>query len=223
MPHELPPLPYAYDALEPVLSAGAMRLHHDKHHKAYVDKLNDALAGHKEYASAPIEELLRNLADLPEDLRTPIRNNGGGHANHTLYWELMTAPGGDGPPPSLAREIEHAFGDIDSFRKKFTDTGVKLFGSGWSWLTVDSNGRLEVTGLPNQDTPISVGKTPLLLVDVWEHAYYPDYQNRRPDWLDAWWKVVNWEAVADRLDAAEPTSPARAEGAEELTSGEAAG
>jgi Fe-Mn family superoxide dismutase len=203
MPHSLPPLPYAYDALDPVLSEGAMRLHHDKHHQAYVDNLNKALAGHAEFANAPVEALLKNLQQLPEDLRTPIRNHGGGHANHSLYWELMAPPGTVAVPPSLGRELERAFGDEQSFRKKFTETGARLFGSGWAWLTVDAGGKLEIMGLPNQDSPLSIGKTPLLLVDVWEHAYYPDYQNRRPDWLGAWWALVNWEAVADRLDEAQ--------------------
>lgn len=223
MPYELPPLPYAYDALEPVLSAEAMRLHHDRHHKAYVDKLNEALAGHPEFRDAPPEELLKNLAALPEDLRTPVRNHGGGHANHSLYWELLIAPGGEGPPPSLARELERAFGDVETFRRRFTETGVKLFGSGWAWLTVDAGGRLEIMGLPNQDSPLSLGKTPLLLVDVWEHAYYPDYQNRRPDWLSAWWDIVDWAGVAERLDAAEPFTAAQAPAADAIARGDLPG
>ncbi|MBX7248860.1 MAG: superoxide dismutase [Caulobacteraceae bacterium] len=204
MPHTLPPLPYAYDALSPVLSEAAMRLHHEKHHKAYVDNLNKALALHPDYAAVPVEELLRNLEQLPENLRTPIRNHGGGHANHSLYWQVMAPPGSVDLPPSLKRELESAFGDLEAFRARFAETGAKLFGSGWAWLTVDATGALEILGLPNQDSPLSTGRTPLLLVDVWEHAYYPDYQNRRPDWLQAWWEIVDWEAVADRLDQARP-------------------
>jgi Fe-Mn family superoxide dismutase len=212
MAYELPPLPYAHDALAPVLSEAAMRLHHEKHHQAYVDNLNKALGGHPEYADAPVETLLNNLQQLPEDLRTPVRNHGGGHANHSLYWQVMAPPESVELPPSLARELERAFGDLATFRSKFTETGAKLFGSGWSWLTVDAGGKLEILGLPNQDSPLSIGKTPLMLVDVWEHAYYPDYQNRRPDFLQAWWGIVDWEAVADRLDAAQPSGVSSGQG-----------
>ncbi len=202
MPHVLPPLPYDYDALSPVLSEHAMRLHHDKHHQAYVDNFNKALAGHPELQDEPVDNLLKNLGALPEDLRTPVRNHGGGHANHTLYWELLAEPDGE-LPGSLKRELETAFGDVDAFKAKFEETGAKLFGSGWAWLVTDGS-KLEILGLPNQDSPLSLGKTPLLLVDVWEHAYYPDYENRRPEWLKSWWRIVNWTAVADRLDEARP-------------------
>ena len=206
MTHVLPDLPYAYDALEPVLSADAMRLHHDKHHKAYVDNLNKALEPYPDLQAVPVEELLKGLDQLPADVRTPIRNHGGGHANHSLYWEVFT-PGGSDMPASLAALIDRDFGSFDAFKAKFEETGVKLFGSGWAWLTAD-NGKLEILGLPNQDSPLSIGKTPLLLVDVWEHAYYPDYQNRRADWLKAWWEIVDWEAVAERLEDARPATPA---------------
>ena len=210
MKYELPPLPYAYDALEPVLSERAMRLHHDKHHQAYVDNLNKALEGHPELQGAPIEDMLRNLDQLPADLRTPVRNQGGGVLNHTLYWNLLATPDTVELPQSLKAELENAFGDIDAFKDKFTEAGAKLFGSGWAWLTVDGAGKLEVLQLPNQDSPLSLGKTPILTVDVWEHAYYPDYENRRPDWVKAWWRIVNWEAVAERLQDAQPGASAAA-------------
>lgn len=201
MPYALPPLPYDYDALEPVLGADAMRLHHDKHHRAYVDKLNKALAPYPDLAARPIEALLRDLDSLPEAVRKDVRNQGGGHANHSLYWETLT-PGGADLPGALKAAIDGAFGDADDFKAKFQKTGETLFGSGWAWLVSDAAGKLDVIGLPNQDSPLSLGKTPLLLCDLWEHAYYPDYQNRRPDWLAAWWDIVDWSAAAQRYDEA---------------------
>ena len=170
MPHELPPLPYAYDALEPVLSAEAMRLHHDKHHKAYVDNLNKALEPYPDLAERPVESLLKNLDAVPEAVRTAVRNHGGGHANHSLYWRILT-PGGSDLPRRLADAIDRRFGTFDGFKTKFEETGTKLFGSGYAWLVADGQGQVEVMGLPNQDSPLSIGKTPLLLCDVWEHAY----------------------------------------------------
>lgn len=201
MPYALPPLPYDYDALEPVLGADAMRLHHDKHHQAYVDKLNKALAPYPELAARPIEALLRDLDSLPEAIRKDVRNQGGGHANHSLYWETLT-PGGADPSGALKTAIDANFGDADGFKAKFQKVGETLFGSGWAWLVSDPAGKLEVIGLPNQDSPLSLGKTPLLLCDLWEHAYYPDYQNRRPDWLAAWWSIVDWSAAGQRYDEA---------------------
>ena len=210
MPHELPPLPYDYDALSPVLSERAMRLHHDKHHRAYVDNLNKALEGHPDLQGAPVEDLLKDLDALPADLRTPIRNHGGGHANHTLYWSLLCPPDTVELPDSLSRELDRAFGGVDAFKAKFEETGAKLFGSGYAWLVSDGS-RLDIVGLPNQDTPLSQGRTPLLTVDVWEHAYYVDYENRRPEWLKTWWRIVNWEVVAERLQDAQPGAGASAE------------
>jgi Fe-Mn family superoxide dismutase len=196
----VPPLPYDYDALEEHIDEQTMRVHHDKHHQAYVDKANAALEG-TEWAEKPVEELLRNLQSLPEDKRGPLRNNAGGHYNHSLFWEWM-APGAGGEPDGALREaIDAAFGSVDDFKAKFKDAGINRFGSGWSWLILDGSG-LAVVSTPNQDNPISDGKTPLLGVDVWEHAYYLKYQNRRPDYIDAWWNVVNWPAVAATFDSA---------------------
>ena len=200
MPYEVPPLPYGYDALEPHIDEATMRVHHDKHHQAYVDKANGALAG-TEWEGRPIEDVLRDLSALPADKRTVVRNNGGGHYNHTLFWESM-GPGKGGEPDGALREaIDGAFGSFDEFRTKLKDAGVNQFGSGWAWLVHDGGG-LQVVSTPNQDNPISEGLTPLLGVDVWEHAYYLKYQNRRPDYLAAWWDVVNWDEVARRYDEA---------------------
>jgi len=203
MAYDLPALPYAYDALEPVLSEEAMRLHHDKHHKAYVDKLNKALEPYPDLARQPIEMLLRDLETLPEAVRKDVRNQGGGHANHSLYWETLT-PGGSELSGALKAAITASFGTHEAFKAKFQEAGEKLFGSGWAWLVTDGAGKLEILGLPNQDSPFSQGKTPLLLCDLWEHAYYPDYQNRRPDWLKAWWDIVDWSAAAERFVDARP-------------------
>jgi Fe-Mn family superoxide dismutase len=199
MPYEVPPLPYDYGALEPHIDEQTMRVHHDKHHQAYVDNANKALEG-TELADKPVEEVLQNLGSLPEDKQAPVRNNAGGHYNHSLFWEIM-APGGGEPSGALADAISSTFGGLDDLKAQMNDAGVKRFGSGWSWLVVDGGG-LAVTSSPNQDTPLSDGKTPILGIDVWEHAYYLKYQNRRPDYLEAWWNVVNWEAVQQRFESA---------------------
>ena len=193
MPYEVPPLPYDYAALEPHIDEQTMHLHHDKHHQAYVTQANGALEG-TEWAEKPVEEVLKNLDALPDDKRTVVRNNGGGHYNHSLFWEWMSPNGGE-PDGALRSAIDSAFGSFDDFKSQFKDAGVKRFGSGWAWLVHDGSG-LVVTSTANQDSPVSDGQTPLLGVDVWEHAYYLKYQNRRPDYLKAWWNVVNWDAVA---------------------------
>jgi len=195
MAYEVPALPYDYNALEPHIDEATMRVHHDKHHQAYVDKVNAALEG-TELADRPIEDVLTSLDSLPEDKRTPVRNNGGGHCNHSLFWEWMSPDGGGQPDGNLGSAIESAFGSFDAFKEAFKNAGVNQFGSGWAWL-VEDGGSLAVTSTPNQDNPISQGKRPLLGVDVWEHAYYLKYQNRRPDYIDAWWNVVNWAKVAE--------------------------
>jgi superoxide dismutase, Fe-Mn family len=194
MAFEVPPLPYDYNALEPTIDDATMHLHHDKHHQAYVDKVNAALEG-TEWADRPIEDVLRNLDQIPDAKRNAVRNNGGGHYNHSLFWEWMSPDGGGQPDGPLADAINSAFGSFDDFKGKVKDAGVNQFGSGWAWLVHDGSG-LAVVSTPNQDSPISTGKTPLLGVDVWEHAYYLKYQNRRPDYIDAWWNVVNWPKVA---------------------------
>jgi superoxide dismutase, Fe-Mn family len=199
--HELPKLPYAFDALEPHIDARTMEIHHGKHHAAYVTNLNGAIDKHPELAGKSVEELLRGIDQVPEDVRTVVRNHGGGHANHSLFWQVM-GPGGGGPPTgALAEALASAFGSFDSFKEKLSDAATKRFGSGWGWLTA-AGGKLEVTSSANQDSPLMEGKTPLLGVDVWEHAYYLKYQNRRPDYLTAWWNVVNWTEVARRFEAA---------------------
>jgi superoxide dismutase, Fe-Mn family len=199
MPFSLPPLPYALDALEPHIDAKTMEIHHGKHHQAYVTNANAALEG-TDYADASVDDILRNLDKLPADKQGPVRNNAGGHANHSLFWEIM-GPGGGGPSGALAEAITATFGSLDDLKTKINAAGVGRFGSGWSWLVWNGSG-LEVMSTPNQDSPISEGKTPILGVDVWEHAYYLNYQNRRPDYLAAWWNVVNWDAVGARYDAA---------------------
>jgi Fe-Mn family superoxide dismutase len=200
MPWEVPPLPYDYAALEPHIDEQTMRLHHDKHHQAYVDKVNDALSG-TDWDGKPIEEVIRNLDQVPEDKRTVVRNNGGGHLNHSLFWESMSPNGGGGPDGDLASAIDDAFGSFDAFKEKFEAAGVGQFGSGWAWLVLDG-GSLAVTSTPNQDNPVTGGQTPLVGNDVWEHAYYLKYQNKRPDYLKAWWNVVDWGKVAERYAAA---------------------
>jgi superoxide dismutase, Fe-Mn family len=199
MPYEVPPLPYDYNALEPHIDEQTMRVHHDKHHQAYVDKVNAALEG-TELAGSPVEEVLKSLDAVPEDKRTAVRNNGGGHYNHSLFWEWLSPGGGGEPGGALGDAIASAFGSFDDFKSKFKDAGVNQFGSGWAWLVQDGSG-LAVVSTPNQDNPVSQGKTPLLGVDVWEHAYYLKYQNRRPDYIDAWWNVVNWAKVAEGFGA----------------------
>jgi Fe-Mn family superoxide dismutase len=200
MAYSVPPLPYDYGALEPHIDERTMQIHHDKHHQAYVDKVNAALEG-TEWADRPIEEVLTNLGSLPDDKRTAVRNNGGGHYNHTLFWESMGPAGGDEPDGDLGAAIGEAFGSFADFQSKLKDAGVNQFGSGWAWLVLDA-GSLAVVSTANQDNPISDGKTALLGVDVWEHAYYLTYQNRRPDYIDAWWNTVDWGRVAERFSAA---------------------
>jgi Fe-Mn family superoxide dismutase len=197
MPYTVPPLPYAYDALEPHIDAKTMEIHHDKHHQAYVDKVNDALAG-TDLDGQPIEQILGDLSQVPEDKRTAVRNNGGGHYNHGLFWESMSADGGGEPDGELKSAIDEAFGSFGDFQAKMKAAGIGQFGSGWAWLIHDGSG-LAVVSTPNQDNPISDGQAPLLGVDVWEHAYYLLYQNRRPDYLDAWWNTVDWSVVGQRL------------------------
>src|SRR6266481_2600858 len=201
MPFELPDLPYAYDALEPHIDAETMRIHHDLHHKAYVDNANAALAG-TDLADHSIDSVLTNLETLPADKQAPVRNNAGGHANHSLFWQIMSPDGGGEPSGSLADAINDTFDSLDELKKQLNDAGVKRFGSGWSWLVYDGTG-LAVYSTANQDSPISNSDVPLLGIDVWEHAYYLKYQNRRPDYLEAWWNVVNWDAVAQRWESAD--------------------
>lgn len=196
MAYSVPPLPYDYAALEPTIDEQTMKLHHDKHHQAYVDKANDALAG-TEWEDKPVEEVLQNLSSLPDDKQGPVRNNAGGHANHTLFWESMSPDGGGEPSGELADAINEAFGSFDDFKSQFEANGVGQFGSGWTWLVLDG-GSLKLEKTPNQDSPVSNGQTPILGNDVWEHAYYLKYQNKRPDYLKAWWDVVNWDKVAER-------------------------
>jgi Fe-Mn family superoxide dismutase len=200
MPFEVPPLPYDYAALEPHIDEQTMRLHHDKHHQAYVDNANKALEG-SEWADRPVEEVLQSLELLPEEIRAAVRNNAGGHANHSFFWEIMSPNGGGEPQGELADAINSTFGSLDSLIEQVNDAGVKRFGSGWTWLVVDGS-TLAVTSTPNQDTPLSEGKTPILGIDVWEHAYYLKYQNRRPEYLTAWWNVANWPEVARRFETA---------------------
>jgi Fe-Mn family superoxide dismutase len=196
--YSVPPLPYDPNALEPHIDEQTMRIHHDKHHQAYVDKANAALEG-TEWAQKPVEEVLQNLSSLPSDKQGAVRNNAGGHFNHTLFWEAMAPNGGGQPDGALAQAIESAFGSFEDFQAKMKEAGVGQFGSGWAWLVHDGSG-LAVVSTPNQDNPISNGHTPLLGVDVWEHAYYLKYQNRRPDYIDAWWNTVNWPKVAERFE-----------------------
>ena len=200
MAFEVPPLPYDYDALEPHIDEQTMRVHHDKHHQAYVDNANAALEG-TPLADKPVEHVLANLEALPEDKQAAVRNNAGGHTNHSLFWEIMGANGGGEPSGALADAIDAVWGSVDELKKLVNDTGVKRFGSGWTWLVHDGTG-LAVYSTPNQDSPIVNDDVPILGIDVWEHAYYLKYQNRRPDYLAAWWNVVNWDAVAQRYDRA---------------------
>jgi superoxide dismutase, Fe-Mn family len=201
-PFELPDLPYANDALEAHIDARTMEIHHDRHHKTYTDNLNGALEKHPGLQGKPIEELLRGIDSVPEDIRTVVRNNGGGYANHNLFWEIMSPNGGGEPRGELADAITQQFGSFQDFRDKLSKTAVGQFGSGWGWLVVKGGGGLDVYGTPNQDSPYMKGDTPILGVDVWEHAYYLKYQNKRPDYVQAWWNVVNWDEVARRHLAA---------------------
>ena len=198
MAFEVPPLPYDYSALEPHIDEQTMRIHHDKHHQAYVDNVNKALAG-TQWADLPVEELLTIFDTLPDDKQAAVRNNAGGHANHSFFWEIMGPGGGGEPSGSLGEAISSSFGGFADLKTAVNDAGVKRFGSGWTWVVHDGTG-LEVYSTANQDSPISKAHTPLLGIDVWEHSYYLKYQNRRPDYLEAWWNVVNWEAVQRRFD-----------------------
>lgn len=202
MAFTLPELPYSYDAIEPHIDARTMEIHHTKHHQTYTDKLNAALEGHDDLASKSIEDILADLDGVPEDIRTAVRNHGGGYANHNLFWTIMGPNAGGAPSGKLAEAIEKSLGGFESFKKNFTETASTIFGSGWAWLTADSSGELVITSTPNQDTPISQGQHPILGLDVWEHAYYLKYQNKRPDYIAAWWNVVNWQEVARRFEEA---------------------
>jgi superoxide dismutase, Fe-Mn family len=200
MAHELPALPYDYSALEPYIDEQTMHLHHDKHHATYVTNLNNALKDQSEYASLSAEDLVRRLNEVPESIRTAVRNNGGGHVNHTMFWQIMKPQGGGEPTGALASAIQSAFGSFDAFKTAFNDAGAKRFGSGWAWLVLDRSGKLSVTSTANQDNPMTDGLYPVLGNDVWEHAYYLKYQNRRPEYLNAWWNVVNWDEAARRYE-----------------------
>jgi Fe-Mn family superoxide dismutase len=197
MAFELPPLPYSFDALEPHIDAQTMQIHHDKHHGTYVANLNSALEGHP-FANLPVEEVLKRINEVPENVRTAVRNNGGGHANHSMFWRIMKPNGGGQPSGDLAKAIEQTFGSFENFKNQFNDAGLKRFGSGWVWLVLDKQGKLQVISTANQDSPYLDGLYPVMGNDVWEHAYYLKYQNRRADYLNAWWNVVNWEEIERR-------------------------
>ncbi len=205
MAFELPPLPYDYAALEPSIDEQTMRIHHDKHHGTYVNNLNAALENQPNLQGKSIEELLRDINSVPENIRTAVRNNGGGHANHSMFWEIMAPNAGGQPSGALAEAINSSFGGLDAFKEQFTKAATTRFGSGWAWLLADG-GRLEITSTANQDSPLMEGRVPILGLDVWEHAYYLKYQNRRPEYINAWWNVVNWNAVADRFNRARQSS-----------------
>ncbi len=202
MPFELPKLPYDYNALEPHIDARTMEIHHTKHHQGYVNNLNAAIEKHPELDGKSVEDLLKDLSSVPEDIRTAVRNNGGGHANHSLFWPVMGPQGGGEPSGELAQAIGSAFGGFDSFKDQFSKAAATRFGSGWAWLSLNGSGKLVITSTPNQDSPLSEGLAPVLGLDVWEHAYYLHYQNRRPDYISAWWNVVNWEQVAANFASA---------------------
>ena len=201
MAYTLPNLPYPANALEPSIDTMTMEIHHGRHHKAYVDNLNKALEGQTALANKPIEQLLREIKQVPENIRQAVINNGGGHANHTMFWEIMGPKAGGNPSGPLAEEISKTFGDFNNFKTQIKQAGVGRFGSGWAWLVL-ADGKLQILSTPNQDSPVMNGQTPILGVDVWEHAYYLKYQNKRPDYIDAWWNVVNWSAVAKRYSEA---------------------
>jgi Fe-Mn family superoxide dismutase len=198
MPHMLPPLPYDYNALDPHIDEQTMRIHHDKHHGAYVNNLNAALEKHPELQNKSVDDLLKGINTVPEDIRTAVRNNGGGHANHTMFWEIMGPHKGGAPSGAIGDAIQSSFGSFDGFKAQMNDAGAKRFGSGWAWL-IDAGGKLAIESSANQDSPLMEGKKPILGIDVWEHAYYLKYQNRRPDYLAAWWNVINWDAVNKRF------------------------
>lgn len=200
MAHEVPPLPYEYTALEPTIDEQTMHLHHDKHHAAYVNNLNAAIEKHPELASKSAIDLIKNLSTVPEDIKTAVRNNGGGHVNHSFFWELMAPGGSNVPVGPLAEAINSTFGSFEAFKTQFNDAGVKRFGSGWVWLVKSASGKLEIVSTANQDNPLTEGSYPIIGNDVWEHAYYLKYQNRRPEYLGAWWSVVNWDFAAKRFE-----------------------
>jgi Fe-Mn family superoxide dismutase len=204
MAHQLPPLPYGFDALEPHIDAQTMQIHHGKHHAAYVNNLNAALDKHPDLHQKRLDDLVRDINQLPEAIRTAVRNNAGGHANHSMFWAIMAPKGGSEPKGKLADEIEKTFGDFAKFKEQFAQTATTRFGSGWAWLAL-AKGKLEIYSTANQDNPLMDGKTPVMGLDVWEHAYYLKYQNRRPDYIAAWWNVVNWAEVEKRFDAAMKT------------------
>ena len=201
MAFQVPPLPYAFDALEPHIDAKTMEIHHDKHHATYVTNANAALEKHPELAAKTVEDLLWGINDLPEDIRTAIRNNAGGHSNHSIFWSIMGPGGGGNPPGRLGDSIKSTFGSYDSFKEQLTKAGLGQFGSGWAWLVADKNGKMSIKGYPNQDSPYMEGLTPILGVDVWEHAYYLKYQNKRADYLAAWFNTLNWAAIEARFSS----------------------
>ena len=201
MAHEVPPLPYDYAALEPYIDAQTMTLHHDKHHATYVTNLNNALQKYSQLQNKSAEELIRDIKSVPDDIRTAVRNNGGGHVNHSMFWKIMKPKGGGAPTGKIADDIKSAFGSFEDFQKLFNDTGAKQFGSGWVWLVRNAGGKLQVLSTPNQDNPMMDGHYPIMGNDVWEHAYYLKYQNKRADYLAAWWNVVNWDEINNRLQA----------------------
>lgn len=201
MAYELPPLPYPFNALEPHIDAKTMEIHHDKHHQAYITNANNALKDHPDLAAKPVDELIANLSQVPESIRTVVRNNAGGHSNHSFFWQIMAPNAGGAPKGKLAEAITAAFGSVDAFKEKFQAAGASRFGSGWAWLVVNKEGKLEITSTPNQDSPIMEGLKPVIGIDVWEHSYYLLYQNKRPDYLKAWWNVVNWDEAEKNFSA----------------------
>ncbi|OGC44835.1 superoxide dismutase [candidate division WWE3 bacterium RBG_19FT_COMBO_53_11] len=201
MSFELPPLPYGYDALEPYIDAQTMQIHHDKHHQAYTDKLNAALEKYPDLQSKSVEELLKDLDSVPEEIRSAVRNHGGGYFNHSLFWLMMKKGGGGEPEGDLAEAIRGEFDSFAAFKEKFSTAAATVFGSGWAWLVMDKSGELAIVTTPNQDSPVSTGQRPLLALDVWEHAYYLKYQNRRPEYIENWWQVVNWDQVEENFKA----------------------
>jgi len=201
MAYELPPLPYPFNALEPHIDAKTMEIHHDKHHQAYITNANNALKDHPDLAAKPVDELIANLSQVPESIRTVVRNNAGGHSNHSFFWKIMAPNAGGAPKGKLAEAITATFGSVDAFKEKFQAAAGSRFGSGWAWLVVNKEGKLEITSTPNQDSPIMEGLKPVIGVDVWEHSYYLLYQNKRPDYLKAWWNVVNWDQAEENFSA----------------------
>jgi superoxide dismutase, Fe-Mn family len=201
MAYELPPLSYPFNALEPHIDAKTMEIHHDKHHQAYITNANNALKDHPDLAAKPVDELIANLTQVPESIRTVVRNNAGGHSNHSFFWKIMAPNAGGAPKGKLAEAITATFGSVDAFKEKFQAAGASRFGSGWAWLVVNKEGKLEITSTPNQDSPIMEGLKPVIGIDVWEHSYYLLYQNKRPDYLKAWWNVVNWDQAEKNFSA----------------------